>query len=390
MVDKEADFNPTKDIEELERFLANEPQSHFMEIQVHSVMTKPEPFIHTQQMSPLYEIFESYKSSTKPFKVDREMKSPSRLSLQGDVIRDGLDHVNLVIRLPLEHGISMVIRLVLGIVEINHYDLVSLPSNSILVNFCDEKGILQNFSSPYTPKQNGVAERKNITLIEAARTMLSGSIFSKQYWSEAIATACYTQNMSTVVKRHLKTPYEIFRGRLSNIDFLHVFGCPIFSHNHKDHLEKFNEKGDDGYFLRYSLVSKAFRVFNTRRQQTEETYHIIFDESTEAIKYKVDSKSVQYIEPYKKHEPIVTEVDASLDHDKADQTDQLDQNDLMDQNDHPVQADEILNDDEPEHSNHNNDNHIINNLPNTKDVQIIEPLSSPTKDTLAPNVVSLI
>ncbi|GJU17292.1 retrovirus-related pol polyprotein from transposon TNT 1-94 [Tanacetum coccineum] len=53
--------------------------------------------------------------------------------------------------------------------------------NSILVNFCDEKWISQNFSSPYTPEQNGVVERKNRTLIEAARIMLSGSVFSKQY-----------------------------------------------------------------------------------------------------------------------------------------------------------------------------------------------------------------
>ncbi|GJV70734.1 retrovirus-related pol polyprotein from transposon TNT 1-94 [Tanacetum coccineum] len=128
--------------------------------------------------------------------------------------------------------------------------------NSILVNFCDEKGISQNFSSPYTPEQNGVAKRKNITLIEAARTILSGSVFSKQYWTEAIATTCYTQNRSTIVKRHLKTPYEIFHKRILNINFLHVFGCPIYIHNHKDHLGKFDEKADDGYLLRYSLVSK--------------------------------------------------------------------------------------------------------------------------------------
>ncbi|GKA99994.1 retrovirus-related pol polyprotein from transposon TNT 1-94 [Tanacetum coccineum] len=102
---------------------------------------------------------------------------------------------------------------------------------------------------------------------------------------EAIATACYTQNRSTFVKRHLKTPYEIFRKRISNIDFLHVFGCPVFIHNHKDHLGKFDEKADDGYFLGYSLVSKAFRVFNTRRQKIEETYHITFDESPNAIKF---------------------------------------------------------------------------------------------------------
>ncbi|GJU95266.1 retrovirus-related pol polyprotein from transposon TNT 1-94 [Tanacetum coccineum] len=60
--------------------------------------------------------------------------------------------------------------------------------------------------------------------------------------------------------------------------------CPIFIHNHKDHLGKFDEKADDGYFLGYSLVSKAFRVFNTRRQQTKETYHITFDETPDAIK----------------------------------------------------------------------------------------------------------
>ncbi|GJU21476.1 hypothetical protein Tco_1154818 [Tanacetum coccineum] len=78
MVDEEAD--PTRDLEELERLLVENP--YFTEIQVHSIITKTEPFIHTQPMSPLYEIFESYKSSTKPYKVDREMKSPSKYGLK--------------------------------------------------------------------------------------------------------------------------------------------------------------------------------------------------------------------------------------------------------------------------------------------------------------------
>ncbi|GKE69711.1 hypothetical protein Tco_1527783 [Tanacetum coccineum] len=73
MVDEEAD--PTRDLEEPERLLVEYP--HFMEIHVHSVITKLEPFIHTQPLSPLYRIFESYKSSTKLYKVDREMKFPS-------------------------------------------------------------------------------------------------------------------------------------------------------------------------------------------------------------------------------------------------------------------------------------------------------------------------
>ncbi|GJV06675.1 retrovirus-related pol polyprotein from transposon TNT 1-94 [Tanacetum coccineum] len=265
------------------------------------------------------------------------------------------------------------------------------PGNSILVNFYDEKGISQIFSSPYTPEQNGVVERKNRTLIEAARTMLSGSVFSKQYWTEDVATACYTQNRSTIVKRHLKTPYEIFRKRIPNINFLHVFRCPVYIHNHKDHLGKFDEKAYDDYLLRYLLVSKSFRVFNTRRQQIEETYHITFNESPEAIKfskpsvdniniaetkryppdeylhpyepsqrYQTNSNDVSFIEPHECPEPVVIETEV-----------------LYEQNGHLDQNDEILNDDHSEHSNHTNDEQIIDNLPNTKDIQISEHLSSP-------------
>ncbi|GJV68671.1 retrovirus-related pol polyprotein from transposon TNT 1-94 [Tanacetum coccineum] len=157
--------------------------------------------------------------------------------------------------------------------------------NCELENFYDEKGISQNFSSPYTPEQNGVAERKNRTLIEAARTMLNGSVLSKHFWTDAVRIACYTQNRSIIVKRHDKTSYEIFRERIPDISYFHVFGCPVFIHNHKDHLGKFDAKADDGYFLGYSSVSKAFRVYNTRRQQIEETYHVTFDESMEAIRF---------------------------------------------------------------------------------------------------------
>ncbi|GJS53349.1 retrovirus-related pol polyprotein from transposon TNT 1-94 [Tanacetum coccineum] len=157
--------------------------------------------------------------------------------------------------------------------------------NHELESFCDEKGISQNFSSPYTPEQNGVAERKNRTLIEAARTMLNGSVLSKHFWTDAVRIACYTQNRSIIVKRHDKTSYEIFRERIPDISYFHVFGCPVFIHNHKDHLGKFDAKADDGYFLGYSSISKAFRVYNTRRQQIEETYHVTFDESMEAIRF---------------------------------------------------------------------------------------------------------
>nr|GEX84451.1 retrovirus-related Pol polyprotein from transposon TNT 1-94 [Tanacetum cinerariifolium] len=88
-----------------------------------------------------------------------------------------------------------------------------------------------------------------------------------------------------LVKRHDKTPYEILKERIPNINYFHMFGCPVFIHNHEDYLGKFDVKADDGYFLGYSFVLKAFRVYNTRRQQIEETYHVTFDESMETIKF---------------------------------------------------------------------------------------------------------
>ncbi|GJY32888.1 retrovirus-related pol polyprotein from transposon TNT 1-94 [Tanacetum coccineum] len=138
--------------------------------------------------------------------------------------------------------------------------------------------------------------------------MLSGSVFSKQYWTEAAATACYTQNRFTILKRHLKTPYEIFHKRIPNISFLHVFGCLVYIHNHKDHLGKFDEKADDGYLLGYSLVSKAFRVFNTRRQYLLDEYLHPCEPSQ---RYQTNNNDVSFIEPYESPELVVLEMEVS-------------------------------------------------------------------------------
>ncbi|GKB22830.1 retrovirus-related pol polyprotein from transposon TNT 1-94, partial [Tanacetum coccineum] len=74
---------------------------------------------------------------------------------------------------------------------------------------------------------------------------------------------------------------------IPDISYFYMFGCPVFIHNHKDHLGKFDAKADDGYFLGYSSVSKAFRVYNTRRQQIEETYHVTFDENSDISYYVI-------------------------------------------------------------------------------------------------------
>ncbi|GJS94425.1 retrovirus-related pol polyprotein from transposon TNT 1-94 [Tanacetum coccineum] len=145
--------------------------------------------------------------------------------------------------------------------------------NHKMEEFCDEKGISQNFSSPYTPEQNGVAERRNRTLIEAAETMLNSAKLSKQFWGEAVNIAFYTQNRSIIVKRHGKTSYDLFRGRSSNISYFHVFGCPVHIHNHRDHLGKFDEKANDGFFLDDEAISQSSIEGDTINFNENRSFH---------------------------------------------------------------------------------------------------------------------
>ncbi|GJU79960.1 ribonuclease H-like domain-containing protein [Tanacetum coccineum] len=117
--------------------------------------------------------------------------------------------------------------------------------NRVMNQFYEMKGIKREFSVARTPQKNGVAERKNRTLIEATRTMLADSKLPTTFWAEAVNTACYVQNRVLVIKPHNKTPYELLLG--------------------------------------YSTNSKAFRVFNTRTRIVEENLHVQFSENTPNI-----------------------------------------------------------------------------------------------------------
>ncbi|GJW47607.1 retrovirus-related pol polyprotein from transposon TNT 1-94 [Tanacetum coccineum] len=139
--------------------------------------------------------------------------------------------------------------------------------------------IVGDFSVARTPQQNGVAERKNMTLIEAARTMLADSLLPTTFWAEAVNTACYVQNRVLVTKPHNKTPYELLLGRPPSISFMRPFGCPVTILNTLDPLGKFDRKADEGFLVGYSINSKGFRVFNSRTWKVEENLHINFLEN---------------------------------------------------------------------------------------------------------------
>ncbi|GJR21235.1 putative ribonuclease H-like domain-containing protein [Tanacetum coccineum] len=132
-------------------------------------------------------------------------------------------------------------------------------------------------------KQNDVAERRNRTLIEAAKTMLADSKLPTTFWAKAVNTACYVQNRVLVVKPHNKTPYELFRGRTPSLSSMRPFGCHVTILNTLDYLGMFDGKSDEGFFVGYSINSKAFRVYNIRTRKVEENLHIRFLEDKPII-----------------------------------------------------------------------------------------------------------
>ncbi|GJT35600.1 putative ribonuclease H-like domain-containing protein [Tanacetum coccineum] len=148
--------------------------------------------------------------------------------------------------------------------------------NAKLIELCGEKGIKRDYSNPRTPQQNGVAERKNRTLIEAARTMLADSKLPTMFWTEAVSMACYVLTRVSITNPHNKTPYELISGKVPQISHLKPFGCQVTILNTSDYLGKFEGKTDEGYLVGYASNSKAYRVYNLPNKRVEETLNLRF------------------------------------------------------------------------------------------------------------------
>ncbi|GKB21610.1 ribonuclease H-like domain-containing protein [Tanacetum coccineum] len=135
-----------------------------------------------------------------------------------------------------------------------------------------------------TSKQNGVAERKNGTLIEAARTMLADSLLPTTFWAEAVSTACYIFNRVRVTKPQNKTPYELLFGHKPIISYIRPFGCHVTILDTLSVLGKFDGKSDEGFLVGYSLNSKAYRVYNLVTKRVEVNLHVNFLEDKPNVK----------------------------------------------------------------------------------------------------------
>ena len=127
--------------------------------------------------------------------------------------------------------------------------------------YYEEHGIKRQFSVARTPQQNGVAERKNRSVMEMARTMLNESKLNDKFWGHAVHTAVHILNRGLLINKNDKTPYELWTGRAASVRHFRIFGSKCYIKREDKKIGKFDSQVDEGIFVGYSSKRKAYKCY---------------------------------------------------------------------------------------------------------------------------------
>jgi hypothetical protein len=158
--------------------------------------------------------------------------------------------------------------------------------------YLEEEGIKHEFSASYTPQQNGVVERKNMTLIDMTRTMLGEYKTPEWFWSEAVNTTCHAINRLYLHRLLKKTSYELLTGNKPNVSYFRAFGSKCYILVKKGSYSKFAPKVVEGFLLGYDSNTKAYRVFNKSSGLVEVSSVVVLDETNGSPREQVDLDDV--------------------------------------------------------------------------------------------------
>lgn len=147
--------------------------------------------------------------------------------------------------------------------------------------YLQQQGIRHQTTAPYSPEQNGVAERANRTLVEAARSMLHARGMDHKFWGEAVATAAYLRNRCSTKAVLGMTPEEAWSGAKPSVNHLKVFGCRAFVHVPKEKRTKLDAKTKECVMVGYCEDSKAYRLYCPCSKQLVKSRDVVFDEQWE-------------------------------------------------------------------------------------------------------------
>ena len=162
--------------------------------------------------------------------------------------------------------------------------------------FCKKCGIARQKTTPYTPQQNGVAEIMNRTLMEKARSMLSGTGLGQEFWAEVVETAYYLVNRSPSSALEDKTPHEVWNGKKPSISHLRVFGCDAYVHVPKYKRTKLDNKFERCIFIGYKDGLKGYKLWNPETRKVVYNRDVVFREVKDVVKHEIIPKEPKKIE----------------------------------------------------------------------------------------------
>ncbi len=144
--------------------------------------------------------------------------------------------------------------------------------------YLKEHGIQRKYSCSYSPQQNGVAERKNMHIVEITCAMLNEKNLPNYFWVQAVATPVYIMNRTPTTAVHGMTPEEKFTGKKPDVSHFRVFGCIAYVHVPNEKRSKLDPKAEKCIFIGYSLEQKGYRCFNPSIRKLQVSRDVMFDE----------------------------------------------------------------------------------------------------------------
>jgi hypothetical protein len=168
-------------------------------------------------------------------------------------------------------------------------------------DLCIEAGIKREYIVAYNPQQNGVAESKNISIVEATKEMIHDQNLPMILWAEASMTIVYVQNMSPHKILKNVTPEESFTGVKPEVGHLRIFGCPVYIHVPKEKSTKLEPSSRKSTFVGYNESSKAYRIYIPGQRQIEVSRDVTLEKE---IAFQRSRESQMDINNEKKEETV--------------------------------------------------------------------------------------
>ena len=211
-------------------------------------------------------------------------------------------------------------------------------------DYLDDHGIQHQLSVPYTPQQNGVAERMNRTLMNHTRSILLSKNVNKEFWAEALSTAVYIRNRVTTRSLPLNvTPYHLWNGEAPNISHLRIFGAKCWYVIPKSKVKKLDARSREAMMVGYALNSKGYKLWDADKGKFIISRDVTFDESiaspkSESLKPKISSDSEYDTDTDKSDDEVSQHKDSSSTSEEEEKSDDLDttSNETHEKSDHII------------------------------------------------------